>query len=180
MLETILEASFTVNVLLLCACVVLWARMTDAENAERTRTKELSDTRAKVRAASDNLTYETVKHLRETDELQKRIAGLQAELDKEKAKHENKDRSPWARDLPTSQRFEVVHAPTEAVTLRTSVFVDDTDLLSLTKAELLPGIRAELLKQAAEYVEVVQWPRDPCKIGTEFVGTLRVYRRARS
>lgn len=175
MLETILEASFTVNVLLLCMCVVLWSRMTDAENAERTRTKELSDTRAKVRAASDDLSHEMAKRLRDTGELQKRIAGLQAELDKEKDKQ--KDASPWARDLPTSQRFEVVRVPCEAVTLRSALDVPPPDLVDLTKVDLISRLRAEVLQQAAEYVEVMKDCYDPCRMTERFIATLRVYKR---
>ena len=175
MFETILYASFTVNVLLLCMCVVLWSRMTDAENAERTRTKELSDARAKVKAASDDLAHEKVKRLRETDELQKRIAGLQAELDKEKAKH--KDPSPWAKDIPTARHFEVVTVPTEAVTLCTSVVVAPYELEAMTKDRLMRELGAELLAQAAQFIEVEQRDNILGMIGTEFTGYLRVYKR---
>ena len=177
MLETILYASVTVNVLLLCVCVVLGSRMTDAESAERTRTKELSDARAKVKAASDDLAYEKFRHLRETDELQKRIAGLQAELDREKAKHENKDPSPWAKDIPTARHFEVVTVPTEAVTLCTSVVVAPYDLEAMTKDRLMRELSAELLTQAAQFIEVEQRDDFPGMIGTEFRGYLRVYKR---
>ena len=180
MFETILYASFTVNVLLLCMCVVLWSRMTDAENAERVRTKELSDAREKVKAVNDDLAHEVAKRLRDAGELQKRIAGLQAELDKEKAKHEDKAPSPWAKDIPTARHFEVVTMPTEAVTLRTSVVVAPYDLEALTKDRLMRELSAELLTQAAQFIEVEQRNDIPCMIGTEFVGYLRVYRRVRS
>ena len=115
------------------------------------------------------------EHRIETDELQRRIAGLRAELDEEKAKHE--DPSPWARDLPTSQRFELVQVPCEAVTLRASLDVPEYDLRDLTKADLLRQLRAEVLKQAAEYVEVRKDCYDPCRMCERFVATLRVYKR---
>lgn len=169
MFETILYASFTVNVLLLCVCVVLWSRMTDAENAERIRSAQLTRARedaTRLAGSCNQLRNEGLGQSR-------RIQELEARLEKDR----QKDPSPWARDLPTSQRFELVQVPCEAVTLRAALDVPPPDLVGLTKADLISRLRAEVLRQAAEYVEVVKDCYDPCRIVERFIATLRVYKR---
>ena len=183
MFETILYASFTVNVLLLCMCVVFRCRITDVENTAR-RFKEMidklsedihddSNTITRLAEKLKKTTEELSTKEAQTDELQKRIAGLQAELDE----HENKAPSPWAKDIPTARHFEAVTVPTEAVTLRTSVVVSPYELETMTKDRLMRELRTELLTQAAQFIEVEQRDNILGMIGSEFVGYLRVYRR---
>ena len=71
----------------------------------------------------------------------------------------------------------MVTVPTEAVTLCTSVVVAPYDLEAMTKDRLMRELSAELLTQAAQFIEVEQRDDFPGMIGTEFRGYLRVYKR---
>ena len=101
--------------------------------------------------------------------------------EKEKAEKEERQRreSLWARDIPESREFEVLSVPTNTVPIYASVVVDERDLdepNALTKAEVLRRLCTEILREAERYI-VVQHEYDPRRIGTRFVGCLRVLER---
>ena len=86
-------------------------------------------------------------------------------------------RSPWARDIPTAKRFEVAQVPYETVTLRAELVLDEKELRTETKTDLLNRLYGELLKDAREYVELERYDNEPCLMGSVFRATLRVLKR---
>lgn len=168
-LELFLLMGYSLLVLAVGYCVILRCRLADRDEELRLRSALLTRARedvARLTGSCNQLRDEGLGKSRRIQELETRLE-----------KDRQKDASPWARDLPTSQRFEVVQVPVEAVTLRAALDVPEHDLSTLTKADLIGQLRAEVLKQAGEYVEVRKDYYDPCRMCERFVATLRVYRR---
>lgn len=86
-------------------------------------------------------------------------------------------RSPWARDIPMAKQFEVAQVPYETVTLRAELVLDEKELQTETKTDLLNRLCGELLKEAREYVELERYDNAPWLMGSVFRATLRVLKR---
>ena len=101
----------------------------------------------------------------------------QAEAEEQARRAEEaKRRSPWARDIPESRVFEVAAVPYETVTLRAELHLDDRDLMSTTKVDLLQRLRGELVKDVWQYVDIDRYD-EPWLVGSTFRATLRVLQR---
>lgn len=169
MLELYLLIGYSLLVGAVGLVVVLRSRLSESEREAQRLSRGWSEAKEKIvrlNNSLDNFSKDGIQKAQRIQELEGRLA-----------QYESKERSPLARDLPTQQHFEVVQVPCEAVTLRAALDVPEHDLRDLTKVDLLGQLRAEVLKQAGEYVEVMKDCYDPCRIGERFVATLRVYRR---
>ena len=67
--------------------------------------------------------------------------------------------------------------PCGTVTLRAELALDDRELQTETKTELLNRLCGELLKEAREYVELERYDNEPWLMGSVFRATLRVLKR---
>lgn len=108
---------------------------------------------------------------------QGRIEGQAQERARQAEAEAAQRRSPWARDIPTTKRFEVAQVPYETVTLRAELTLDEKELQTETKTDLLNQLYGELLKEAREYVELVRYDNEPWQMGGVFRATLRVLKR---
>ena len=119
-------------------------------------------------------------HTKEVSGLTNTIANLKLALDGEKNRQKREEAkrraSPYARDFEPDKPFEVASVPYGTVVCRASVQVSYQDLETLTKDEVLRQLNAEILKEAAHYVEVRQI-EDPCLAGVLIEGRLRVLER---
>ena len=119
-------------------------------------------------------------HTKEVSELANTIANLKLALDEEKNRQKREEAkrraSPYARDFEPDKPFEVASVPYGTVVCRASVQVRYEDLETLTKEELLRQLNAEILKEAAHYIEVRQI-EDPCLAGVLIEARLRVLER---
>lgn len=130
------------------------------------KNKELSDLR--------------IAHAEEVARLGNQISSLKYSLDEEKNRQKREEAkrraSPFARDFEPDKPFEVASVPYGTVVCRASVQVSYQDLETLTKDEVLRQLNAEILREAAHYVEVRQI-EDPFLAGVLIEGRLRVLER---
>lgn len=173
MLELYLLIGYSLLVGAVGLVVVLRSRLSESEREAQRLSRGWAEAREKITQLNTSLNGVTM----ELTKKNQRIAELQSALDRERERAQQKDASPWARDLPTSQRFEVALTQYQALTLRAELVVPYQDLRDLAKADLIRQLRAEVLQQAGEYVEVTKDCYDPCLMGERFLATLRVYRR---
>ena len=108
---------------------------------------------------------------------QGRIEGQAQERARQAEAEAAQRRSPWARDIPTAKRFEVAQVPYETVTLRAELALDEKELRTETKADLISQLYGELLKEAREHIELVRYDNEPWQMGSVFRATLRVLKR---
>lgn len=169
MLELFLLIGYSLLVGAVGLVVVLRSRLSESEREAQRLSHGWAEAKEKIvrlNNSLDNFSKDCIQKAQRIQKLEGRLA-----------QYRQKDLSPWARDLPTSQHFEVVQVPVEAVTLRSALDVPPPDLVDLTKVNLISRLRAEVLKQAAEYVEVQKDCYDPCRMSERFIATLRVYKR---
>lgn len=173
--DILLLASITMNVLLVFLLIV---SASDADDSKDQAARLFNTLRARNAALEEARSVIAHKE-EEVSSARGLLKRAEKELDKLRKEKESARNSPFAKDFPMQKEFEVVHVPTKAVTLTSSVIIDDHDVADglITKEEVISRLRRDILTEAEKFIEVEQGIYDPRYFGCKYIGTLRVIRR---